>query len=894
MRLLILFIGLIGCLCAAEKPNVVYILADDLGYGDVRATNSGSKIATPGLDRMAAEGMVFTDAHSGSSVCTPTRYGVLTGRYAFRSRMKKGVLSGYSKHLIEESRLTVGKMLQQEGYHTAFIGKWHLGWDWAGGDKPKTVNFSEEVTNGPRERGFTYSFGHSGSLDMPPYVWVENGRVTALPNREAGVTKKHSKNGWYRTGDTGSDFKHEEVLPEFTERAVRYIEERGKNKDEPFFLYLPLASPHTPVLVTEEFRGKSGLKSDYADFVTMTDYVVVRVLEALKKNGLDENTMVIFTSDNGCSPEADFPELLEQGHDANGGLRGHKADIFEGGHRVPFLVRWPEKVKGGEICREVICLTDLMATMGEVVGVKIPEGAGEDSVSFLGHLTGKAKGALREATVHHSVNGTFAVRVGKWKLIDAPHSGGWSHPRPRDKASWKDLPKVQLYDLEADLGEKKNLAEEKPEVVERLRAVLERVKKGGVSNEANEANGAEGARKTFKEKAAAEIEALKGNERFRPFEFDVVEAKPFLILITRDEGSDPSVSDEWKNHLVPLAKGIWRNWLGTHRSWELKSERNDTLEDPDPFVWLAFHDKKTFDKYMDQNHPKRSPGARARYDGNYVIFRHNAKRDPSIIVIHETLHQLMDRYSRLSSARYGNHCFTEGIPEYFAGYKGEGESLKLGELTRTRRMKQLQKMHANFDKNHKICYPHAQRGRYQISSDDWLFFDVPMLLTLRDQAWTRGLCRAIAEQFKRSPYYQDDYCKDYIGRGELPFHSAFYALSWAFTTWLKDHYPEEYRHYAKVVMNTQRGGDAEVFLEAFGIEPFEPLPDMKVLVGPNNRDLAKNQRAAVACLDQRITILRRTEKIQKMHREWARWMAKTFPKLPKEIEKDSKEKVSQE
>jgi arylsulfatase A-like enzyme len=462
----------------AERPNVVYILADDLGLGDLRICHSEGKIATPGSDELGREGMVFTDAHSNSAVCTPTRYGVLTGRYAFRSRMKKGVLNGFSDHLIEEGRMTVASYLKGQGYHTAFIGKWHLGWDWA--KDGKKVDYTQPVKNGPKEKGFIYSYGHCGSLDMPPYVWVENGMPTAVPDRETGRTKAESKNGWWRKGPTAPDFEHHDVLPNLTRRAVRYVKEQAQTGN-PFFLYLALPSPHTPVLPTPEFRGKSGLKSAYADFVTMTDDTVRQVLTALKEAGVDKNTLFIFTSDNGCSPEADFAELEAQGHDSSAIYRGHKADIFEGGHRVPFIVRWPAVVKAGSVCRDTTCLTDFLATMADIVGAPLPPDAGEDSVSMLPNLKGERKGPLREATVHHSIDGSFAIRKGRWKLIEAPHSGGWSSPRPRDRKDWADLPSVQLYDLSKDPGETKNVALDQTEVVGELQALLKKYRDSGRS-----------------------------------------------------------------------------------------------------------------------------------------------------------------------------------------------------------------------------------------------------------------------------------------------------------------------------------------------------------------------------------------------------------------------------
>ena len=479
----------LGAIAKTSNPNIIYILCDDLGYGDVGVCNPDGKIPTPNMDRLGREGMVFTDAHSGSAVCTPTRYGIITGRYCWRSSLKKGVLKGYSKHLIEEGRMTVASLLKEKGYHTAFIGKWHMGWDWnlpddytgtIGYSTVAPVDFSKPITHGPKENGFTYSYGHCGSLDMPPYVYVENGMPTAIPLKETEATKEESKNGWWRKGLTAPDFDHWDVLPNFTRRAVNYVKEQAKT-DQPFFLYLPLPSPHTPVLPTDEYKGKSGIDSLYADFTLMTDDCIGQVMKAVEQSGISDNTMIIVTSDNGCSPQADFEELLAQGHNPSHIYRGSKADIFEGGHRVPFIVRWPAKVKKASVCEDTTCLTDFMATCADIVGTKLPADAGEDSVSMLPNLLGSNSGALREATVHHSFLGTFAIRQGKWKLVTDPHSGGWSTPRPKDKELWQDLPKVQLYDLEADPGETTNVQDQHPEVVERLRDLLRKYKNDGRS-----------------------------------------------------------------------------------------------------------------------------------------------------------------------------------------------------------------------------------------------------------------------------------------------------------------------------------------------------------------------------------------------------------------------------
>jgi arylsulfatase A len=489
-RLVLIALVLVtGACCKAStataNPNIIYILCDDLGYGDVGIFNKDGKIPTPHMNRLAREGMIFTDAHAGSSVCTPTRYGILTGRYCWRSRLKRSVLGGYSEHLIEKDRMTIASLLKQYGYHTGYIGKWHLGWDWAitgegegkGSGTIFPVDYSKPIQNGPKENGFIYSYGHSGSLDMPPYVYVENGTPTAAPDRETVGKKREVNSGFWRKGPTAPDFDHRDVLPNFTRRAVKYVEEQAV-RDDPFFLYLPLPSPHTPILPTDEYKGKSGIDSAYADFTLMTDDCIGQVIKAVEKAGISDNTLIVVTSDNGCSPEADFPDLLSKGHNPSYIYRGHKADIFEGGHRIPLIVRWPSKIKAGSVCDDTTCLTDMLATCADIIGATLPADAGEDSVSMLPNLLGEATQSVREATVHHSIDGTFSIRQGKWKLVDAPHSGGWSTPRPdKDKTLYENLPSIQLFNLEVDPGETANVQELQPEVGERLKNLLEKYKR---------------------------------------------------------------------------------------------------------------------------------------------------------------------------------------------------------------------------------------------------------------------------------------------------------------------------------------------------------------------------------------------------------------------------------
>jgi arylsulfatase A-like enzyme len=464
---------------AAELPNIVYILCDDLGYGDVHALNpERGKIPTPNVDRLAREGMVFTDAHAGSSVCTPTRYGIMTGRYAWRTRLQSGVLFGLSSPLIAPNRLTVAGLLKQAGYHTACIGKWHLGLGWTGqttdaGDlKGGQVDYTKPLTDSPVTHGFDTFFGLAGSLDMPPFVWIENDRLTEQPT----ATKK-----WLREGPAGPAFEAVDVLPTLTKKTIAYVEERAAaaKAGKPFFVYLPLASPHTPIVPSPEWQGKSGI-SPYADFVMQTDHSVGQLLDALDQNGLAENTLVIFTSDNGCSPAANVKELESKGHFPSAQYRGYKADIWEGGHRVPFICRWPGKIKAGSTSAQLVCLTDLMATCAELTGAKVPDNAAEDSVSFLSALLSKDTQPLRASVVHHSINGLFALRQGNWKLELCPGSGGWSEPR--DPAALRQgLPPAQLYDFGASTEEQKNLQAERPEVVAKLTGELEKVVADGRS-----------------------------------------------------------------------------------------------------------------------------------------------------------------------------------------------------------------------------------------------------------------------------------------------------------------------------------------------------------------------------------------------------------------------------
>lgn len=464
----------------ASRPNIVFILADDLGYGDVGGLNPQNKIRTPQLDRLIAQGMSFTEAHATAAVCTPSRYSILTGRYNWRSTLKQGVLGGFGKPLIEPGRMTVAELLKQHGYNTACFGKWHLGFDWpkksAAATEPATnevarIDFTKSLGRGPTTLGFDYFFGISASLDMPPYTFIENDHVTALPTvpagRLVGADGKPTN-----VGPLAPGFDASAVLPTLTRKAVDYIgqQARADQAKQPFFLYLALPSPHTPIVPTTAWLGKSGL-SVYADFVMQTDDCIGEILAALEKHSLAGNTLVVVTSDNGFAPMAGLPELLSKGHDPNAGRRGQKADIYDGGHHEPLIVRWPGRVAAGSKSDRLISLVDFMATCADLLQVKLPADAGEDSISFLPLLLGQTSASLREVLVESSNNGSFAIREGQWKLALCPDSGGWSFPRPGSKEA-AGLPRFQLFDLQADPGEQTNVLSAHPEVAQRLGRLL--------------------------------------------------------------------------------------------------------------------------------------------------------------------------------------------------------------------------------------------------------------------------------------------------------------------------------------------------------------------------------------------------------------------------------------
>ncbi|MCA9131949.1 MAG: arylsulfatase [Planctomycetales bacterium] len=472
------------------RPNIVLILADDLGYGDVQALNPASTIPTPHLNALASQAVTFSDAHAPAAVCTPTRYGLLTGRYCWRSRLKSGVLGGYSEPLLEPGRSTVADLLQQQGYRTAAVGKWHLGLalpfhqqepDLRPWDGDPGVDFAGRISDGPLQHGFQSYFGVSASLDMPPYVYIRDDRFASQPTlSQAAVSFPH----FVRSGPRAEDFILAGVLDRLTEEAVAFIGEASAGA-APYFLYLPLTGPHKPTQPHERFRGKTQ-RGEYGDFVHQVDWTVGQLLAAIDRSGQADNTLVLFTSDNGSYmyryDEADRQDHVDdptiQGfraehHRANGPWRGTKADIWEAGHRVPFWVRWPGRLPAGTTCAATICLTDIYATCADLLGVELGNEQAEDSVSLWPLLLGEAE-SRGVPVVHHSVQGMFAIRQDRWKLVCGTGSGGRQKPQGKPFEQ-----PYQLYDVQHDATESQDVAAEHPEVVADLTAVLQDIRDEG-------------------------------------------------------------------------------------------------------------------------------------------------------------------------------------------------------------------------------------------------------------------------------------------------------------------------------------------------------------------------------------------------------------------------------
>lgn len=487
-----------------DGPNIIFIMADDMGYGDVGCFNHESRIPTPHMDRLAAEGLRCRDAHSPSAVCTPSRYGVLTGRYCWRTRLKEGVTGGYAAPLIDASRLTVASMLKQRGYATACIGKWHVGLgfrDKAGRptEREEQIDFGKPIAGGPAALGFDYAYYHAGcGTCAPPYGFIEHDRFVD----EAFSYYDSDQPDVQSSGMMGESWITRDADVVIAQKACEYIEARAGH-GAPFFLYLAPNAPHEPcteALVPEFACGRSEAGAR-GDLVWLFDWVVGEVTRTLEKTGQTGNTLLVVTSDNGALP-GEFVrgpqgcrvdagtgkrEFLyrDYGHASCGDYRGYKAHIWEGGHRVPFMARWPGKISAGRVSDEPVCLTDVMATCAAITAYDLPEDAAEDSYSILPVLTGgesvgPAVGStIREATIHHSSFGVFSVRQGRWKLIlDTKTSGGW--PTPRGAHPQPGTP-GQLYDMVADAAEETDLWAQEPAVVAQLTGLLEAYTRTGRS-----------------------------------------------------------------------------------------------------------------------------------------------------------------------------------------------------------------------------------------------------------------------------------------------------------------------------------------------------------------------------------------------------------------------------
>jgi len=516
--IIIMVAGFISCQQQSKEtvlPNIVLIFADDLGYGDVSFLNPEAKLSTPAIDRLAKEGILFTEAHASGSVCTPSRYGLLTGRYAFRANYQQGP-RGFLPPAIEPNRETLASILKKSGYTTACIGKWHLGLDWHTTDgadgvtidpdtRRSNADFTKPVQTGPNNFGFDYSFIHAASTDMTPYMFIENHHVIdtnivmtddIYPNHledtefdwdYAKLEEEDVYWGrgiWWRKGEISNSFRVEECLPSILDEGLSYIRKQTQNNPkDPFFLYLPLTGPHTPWLPSKPFLEKSPIEY-YGDFVRDIDHVVGQITQTLDELNIDDHTMVIFTSDNGAPwPEQDIRRYQ---HNANYGRRGQKGDVWDGGHHVPLIIRYPGRVKGGEVYDHLISLTDLFATLADLTGYDLPNESGEDSFSFWDVLNGDTEKVVRDHMVHNSSRNLYALRKDGWKFIDGLGSGGFTQPgRITPKAN---DPKGQLYNIDSDTLESKNMYSTHEELAITMKNELQQIIDQGQSKKHRDPN----------------------------------------------------------------------------------------------------------------------------------------------------------------------------------------------------------------------------------------------------------------------------------------------------------------------------------------------------------------------------------------------------------------------
>ncbi|MBY0374068.1 MAG: arylsulfatase [Bryobacteraceae bacterium] len=457
---------------AATQPNIVVILCDDLGSGDVSAYNPEAKTRTPRMDALAREGVRFVDAHSPSGVCTPTRYGLMTGRYCWRTKLKQGVLQGYSPALIEPGRDTIASVLKRQGYRTGAFGKWHLG---LGADAK--ADYSKELHPSPNDYGFDEFFGIPASLDMPPYLYIRNRQAVEQPTKTIEDRGAPPRGKFWRGGPIAPGFEMDQVLTRFTDSAVAFIKDSAQAK-QPFFAYVPLSGPHTPWVPSKRFQGVGKEAGLYGDFVAEVDHCIGRILDQLAASKVAQDTLVIVTSDNGA-PWSEPDIETAHGHRANMSWRGQKSDIQEGGHRIPFIVRWPGHTKANTTSNALLCLTDVFATCIAAAGATPVRESGEDSYNQVPAFEGRADLPIRPDIVHHSGNGLFSIRQGSWKLVLGRGSGGFTKPARIEPKP--DEPAGELYDLKSDPHEDHNLYAAEPRRVAALTELLSKYQRQGFS-----------------------------------------------------------------------------------------------------------------------------------------------------------------------------------------------------------------------------------------------------------------------------------------------------------------------------------------------------------------------------------------------------------------------------
>ena len=471
-----------------KEPNIVIIYADDMGYGDLNCQNPESKIPTPHLDLLASEGMRFTDAHSSSGICSPSRFAMLTGMYHWRRQ--HGIVSSFGKPFFNDSDITLPEVLRNNGYTTACVGKWHLGWNWEFKNNPsgetmqwgrltkfygpEDIDWSKPIPGGPLDRGFDYYFG-DGTINFPPYAWVENDRIIEAPTEimdinDIGFETKEGR--WeFRPGPKVKGWNPYDVLPKLTEKAVEWVNNQSKN--QPFFLYFALPSPHAPIIPNDEFDGKSDA-GGYGDFIYQTDWVTGQILIALKEKGFENNTIVIFSSDNGPERYA-FERAEKYGHFSMGIFRGLKRDVWEGGHRVPLIIKWPGQIEKGTLSDKLISQIDLMATLTAATGIELPENAAPDSYNFLSELLKVKSGtSTRDVLIHNTYTNKWGVRKGPWLFIN--DQSGQHSKMPeffKNLREYTDFEtKGLLFNIDKDPEQRMNLYDVYPEIVTELKGIL--------------------------------------------------------------------------------------------------------------------------------------------------------------------------------------------------------------------------------------------------------------------------------------------------------------------------------------------------------------------------------------------------------------------------------------